>query len=152
MGQLQKLSRVYRSAAVGPHGQPDFANAAALLETPLDPAALRQQLRLIESNLGRVRTADKFAPRVIDLDLTLYGSRILNRPPLTLPAPDLLERAYLAVIMAELDPEFIHPETGETLAEIADRLRKGAALKPDASLSRAVRQAAGWGEQESDDG
>ncbi len=145
VGQVRRLSRVYHSAAVGPAGQPDFTNAAALLETPLDPSALREELKTIELALGRVRTADKFAPRVIDLDLTLYGSLVLDHGPLRLPSPDLLERAYLAVIMAELSPGFNHPETGETLAEIAARLSEGVALEVDPSMTEAIQRAAGLG-------
>jgi len=130
LGRLVAASRVYASPAVGPPGQPDFANAAVLLATDLAAAELRRQLREIESDLGRVRAGDRYAPRPIDLDLILYDDLVLDTPELRLPDPDLLVRPYLAVTVAELDPARRHPVTGETLGEIASRLRPGARLTP----------------------
>jgi 2-amino-4-hydroxy-6-hydroxymethyldihydropteridine diphosphokinase len=127
-GEIVGLSAVYASPAVGPAGQPDFVNAAVLLETSLAPDVLRRRLRRLEADMGRVRTGDRFAPRPIDLDLVLYNDLVSLEPALPLPDPDLLERAYLAVTIAELDPARPHPVTGEPLREIADRLRRGTSL------------------------
>lgn len=125
------VSRVYRSRAVGPSGQPDtqqpdFLNAAVLVESDLPPYNLKfSALRGVEQSMGRVRSDDKFAPRVIDLDLALYGDLILDdlEGGLVLPDPDILTQAHVALPLADLDPEFTHPITGETLAQIANRLR-----------------------------
>lgn len=135
---------MYTSPAFGPPGQPDFLNAAALVETELPPLAVRDRLREIESALGRVRTSDRYAPRPIDLDLILFDDLVIDTPPLRLPDPDLLERAYLAVTAAELDPTLPHPETGEPLGALAGRLAARAALtpRPDVSLSIDDRTAA----------
>ncbi len=130
IGSLMAVSGVYQNPAVGPEPRPDFLNAAALIESELPPLEIRARLRTVETELGRVRTGDKYAPRTIDLDLCLLGSRILNSPELTLPDPDLLKRAFLAVTLAELSPGFPHPVTKEPLAGIAARLRQDAILVP----------------------
>ena len=130
IGKLLAVSMVYQNRAVGPGPAPDFLNAAVLVGTTMQAAEIRRRLRQIETDLGRARTADKYAPRVIDLDLCLLGPEILETPELRLPDPDILTRAHLAVTLAELAPEFMHPITAETLARIADRLRTGADLEP----------------------
>ncbi|MEJ5249511.1 MAG: 2-amino-4-hydroxy-6-hydroxymethyldihydropteridine diphosphokinase [Caldilinea sp.] len=120
------VSPVYVTPALGADGQPsgqaDFANAAVRAETDLEPAALRQALRAIESAMGRVRTEDKFAPRPIDLDLAFYGREIIETEGRSLPDPDVLRFAHVAVPLADVAGEWVHPQTGQTLAEIAAAL------------------------------
>jgi 2-amino-4-hydroxy-6-hydroxymethyldihydropteridine diphosphokinase len=128
-GRVRRLraSRVYRSAPVGSTGQPDFLNAAVLLETDLAPRDLKFDiLRAIERQLGRVRGGDKYAARTIDLDIALYGDRILDDPAggLIVPDPAVLSQAHVALPLADLDPAFVHPLSGETLGHIAARLAK----------------------------
>lgn len=130
IGAMRGVSMVYQNAAIGPSAAPDFLNAAVLIETDLSAPEMRDLLRRIEADLGRVRTADKYASRTIDLDLVLLGAQVISGPQITLPDPDLLSRPYLAVTLAELAPAFVHPVTGETLAAIAERLRAGAELHP----------------------
>jgi 2-amino-4-hydroxy-6-hydroxymethyldihydropteridine diphosphokinase len=122
------VSSVYQNPARGGRPQPDFLNAAVLLETRLEPAALWAALRQVEADLGRVRTDDKYAPRKIDLDLLLMGDRSVVLEDLILPDPELLTTAHLAVPAAEVAPTAVHPHSGETLQAIAERLR------PDADL------------------
>ncbi len=64
---------------------------------------------------------DKFAPRPLDLDIALFGDRVINDPRLTVPDPDILTRAHVALPLADLAPEWVHPSTGQTLAQIAAR-------------------------------
>ncbi|MGH2606011.1 MAG: 2-amino-4-hydroxy-6-hydroxymethyldihydropteridine diphosphokinase [Anaerolineales bacterium] len=127
LGEIRRVSSVYQSPPVARPGQPDFLNAAVLLETEHDPPALQRALRDLEAELGRVRGSDKHEARTIDLDLCLYGSRI-DTGSMTLPDPDLLEHAYAAAPIAELDPAFRHPVTGEPMGQIARRLREEADL------------------------
>jgi 2-amino-4-hydroxy-6-hydroxymethyldihydropteridine diphosphokinase len=112
---------------VGPPGQPEFANAAALLYWSGDPSALRERLRSLEAALGRSRGVDRYAPRTIDLDLVFHGTGVYETEGLRLPDPDLAHQAYLAVPAAEVAPAWVHPDTGETLQEIAARLLAGLA-------------------------
>ena len=130
LGPLIGVSMVYQNPAIGPSPAPIFLNAAALVETDLTAGEIRDRLRRIEADLGRIRTADKYAPRVIDLDLCLLGSQVVETPELKLPDPDVLTRPHLAVTLAELAPDFPHPVTGEPLGAIAERLRPGADFRP----------------------
>jgi 2-amino-4-hydroxy-6-hydroxymethyldihydropteridine diphosphokinase len=122
--RVRAVSRVYRTAPLGLTAQADFLNAAVLVETDLPPLALKYDvLRPIEASLGRVRGADKNAPRTIDLDIALYGDLILDDPAhrITIPDPEITTRAYLALPLADLAPDFVHPLAGRRLSEIAAR-------------------------------
>nr|HPQ42322.1 2-amino-4-hydroxy-6-hydroxymethyldihydropteridine diphosphokinase [bacterium] len=87
--------------------------------------AIRGQIRRIEEILGRRRVDDRFAPRCIDLDLVLMGDRTFASPELILPAPDIESRAFVAVPLADIAPDFRHPAWhGRSLAEIAATLHQ----------------------------
>ncbi len=143
LGRLRALSAAYHTEPVGPPGQPPFVNAAALLETDLPPAPLTAALKETEAALGRVRTGDRYAPRPIDLDLCLYDTLQGTFDGVELPDPEILERPYLALTLAELAPDFPYPTTGEPLQAIAGRLASGADLHLDAAITRAMQAAAG---------
>jgi 2-amino-4-hydroxy-6-hydroxymethyldihydropteridine diphosphokinase len=109
-----QLSPVYETRAVGSAG-PNFLNLAACLRTPLDAAALKAQvLRPVENQLGRRRSADKNAPRTIDLDIIVFDGAVIDA--------ELWTRYHLAAPLAELLPELKNPQSGETLRETAQRL------------------------------
>jgi 2-amino-4-hydroxy-6-hydroxymethyldihydropteridine diphosphokinase len=117
------VSHVYESAPVGDSDQPCFLNAAVSIEATLLPGRLRNDvLRPLEARMGRVRTQNKYGPRTIDLDIVLYGERILVCGDRRIPDPGLLRHAYVACPMAELAPTLVHPESGETLEMIARRV------------------------------
>lgn len=121
--ELLAVSPVYETAPVGKTDQPNFLNAAALIDTDRAAEVLKAQvLRAIEAELGRVRTEDKNAPRTIDLDIALYGDQVLDTGTLRVPDPDIRRHAHVAVPLADLAPGMRHPETGETLASIAQAL------------------------------
>ncbi len=130
------VSRVYESRPVGSMGQPDFLNAAALLETRLTAAELKKQvLQEIEREMGRVRGSDKYAPRTIDLDISLFGDQVFELGARHIPDPEILRCAYIARPLADVAPQVRHPETGRTLLEIAGGLEdRGIALRQDLSL------------------
>lgn len=130
------VSPVYETAPVGKTDQPNFLNAAVLIETDLSAEALKTQvLQVIERDLGRVRTADKNAPRTIDLDIALFGESVLDVGARHIPDPDILRYAHLAVPLAALAPDLRHPETGQTLAEIARNLpAAGLRVREDVNL------------------
>ncbi|NJN82457.1 MAG: 2-amino-4-hydroxy-6-hydroxymethyldihydropteridine diphosphokinase [Caldilineaceae bacterium] len=95
-----------------------------MVETNLTAGELRQVLRSVEAGLGRVRSADKFAPRTIDLDITLFGQEILNLDGSQIPDVDIVRYAHVATPIAELCPLWRHPQTGQTLSQIAENLGK----------------------------
>ncbi|GAB4533494.1 MAG: 2-amino-4-hydroxy-6-hydroxymethyldihydropteridine diphosphokinase [Anaerolineae bacterium] len=118
--RLLAVSPVYETAPVGTRQGPNFLNAAALIETALTPAELKTQvLQVIEGELGRVRTEDRNAPRTIDLDIALFGDQVLDLGPRHIPDPDIMKYPHIAVPLADIAPQQRHPETGQTLQEIA---------------------------------
>ncbi|MBK8987013.1 MAG: 2-amino-4-hydroxy-6-hydroxymethyldihydropteridine diphosphokinase [Chloroflexi bacterium] len=129
MSQVTAVATVYETAPMGLVAQPNFFNTAVLLQTPLSPAQIKDDLIAgIEIALKRVRQADKNAPRTIDLDLALYNDSVLDYVAADgrirhLPDPDILTFAHVAMPIADLLPNLPHPETGEWLAAIAVRLR-----------------------------
>jgi 2-amino-4-hydroxy-6-hydroxymethyldihydropteridine diphosphokinase len=129
---LLAVSPVYETAPVGKTDQPNFLNAAALIETPLTAEELKEQVLLaIECELGRVRTAEKNAPRTIDLDIALFNQQVLDMGGRHVPDPDLLEHPHISVPLADLAPEYRHPETGQTLREIAGSQPRGGLERRD---------------------
>jgi 2-amino-4-hydroxy-6-hydroxymethyldihydropteridine diphosphokinase len=116
------VSRLYESPPLYVVDQPPFLNAAARLETPLDPREFLAQLARVESRLGRVR-GRRFGPRTIDLDILLWGedgSLIQTAPDLTIPHPRLLERAFALLPLADVAPHLVHPLCRRTVRELAD--------------------------------
>lgn len=90
-GHIKNVSSVWQSAAAGFAEQPDFLNAAILLETDLEPTALRRQaIRTVEDSLDRIRTENKNGPRTIDIDIILFNHDVLNLGTRHIPDPDLL--------------------------------------------------------------
>lgn len=121
--RLLRASSLYRTAPVGYADQPDFINAVAVLETSLSPHALMHELLELENRHGRVRTV-KDGPRTLDLDLLLYGGRVLDFPHLRLPHPRMHQRAFVLAPLVEVDPGCVIPGHGRAdvhLARLADR-------------------------------
>ena len=103
-------SRLYRTAPVGPP-QPDYVNAAALLETRLDAVALFDALLAIEAAHGRER-GERWGPRTLDLDLLVYGDAVIDEPRLTVPHPQLALRPFVLVPLAEVAAGLVVPGLG----------------------------------------
>jgi 2-amino-4-hydroxy-6-hydroxymethyldihydropteridine diphosphokinase len=118
--RLVRASSLYRNPPVGYLNQPDFVNAAAMLETGLAPRELLEQLLGIERAHGRVRHFPN-APRPLDLDIALYGEHVIREPGLTVPHPRLLERAFVLVPLAEIAPEAMVPGFGR-VAELVGKV------------------------------
>jgi 2-amino-4-hydroxy-6-hydroxymethyldihydropteridine diphosphokinase len=125
-GHVRAVSSVWESAPVGLADQSNFLNAAVLLETELSAQALRgEAIAKIEQALGRVRTGNKNAPRTIDIDIVLFNHDVLQVGHRHIPDPELLERPFVAIPLAEIAPDYIHPETDQTLEQIACQMPVG---------------------------
>ncbi len=135
-GQVRALSTVWETAPVGFAAQPNFLNAAVLLATPLTAQALRAEvIPAAEAALGRVRTGNKFGPRTIDIDLVLFNREVLDLGRRHIPDPEIATRPYLAITLAEIAPDYVHPETGQTLQAMAVSLSTaGMVRRPDVRL------------------
>jgi len=146
--EVVAVSPVYETAAVDETGavgrpdQPPFLNAAVLLRTDQSAAALKDGLlRRVEEQLGRQRTADKYAPRPIDADIALYDDAVFDYTPADgrprhVPDPGLAHFAHCLLPVADLLPDMPHPETGQPFATLAAPLRRDPAirLRPDVEL------------------
>jgi len=116
--QLQHLraSSLYSSSPMGPSDQPDYVNAVVVAETDLAPLALLDLLQATEHKFGRQRK-QHWGPRTLDLDVLLYDDAVINEPRLTIPHPDLCERDFVVVPLAELAPELVLPN-GQSLKSL----------------------------------
>ena len=117
------VSSFYRTVPIGYLEQPEFVNAAMTVETTLAPRALLDALQAIEAAAGRERRF-KDAPRTLDLDILLYGDRIVHEPGLSIPHPRLHERAFALAPLVEIEPAAIVPGHGraaDLLARCADQ-------------------------------
>lgn len=112
--RLLRASRFYRTPAWGVEAQPDFINAAAVLETTLAPRPLLDALLAIERDHGRERAADgsRWGPRTLDLDLLLYADAVIDEPGLLLPHPQMHRRAFVLVPLAEVAADAEVPGLG----------------------------------------
>jgi 2-amino-4-hydroxy-6-hydroxymethyldihydropteridine diphosphokinase len=99
--RLGAISRVYRSAAVGPGTQADYLNAVVRLKTPLSPEALLQALQAIELTQGRVR-GERWGPRTLDLDILLFDDMEIDTPRLTVPHPAMAQRNFVLYPLREV--------------------------------------------------
>lgn len=124
-------SSLYRTSPVGFLEQPEFINAAASVQTTLEPRALLAALLAIENRHGRKR-AVRNAPRTLDLDLLLYGEQVLDQDGLTVPHPRLHERAFVLAPLAEIAPEAMVPGRGK-VRELLARVDRNGVSRIDAA-------------------
>jgi len=104
-GVVVRASSLYSTKPWGVKNQPDFVNAAALLETTLTPRELLLELKKLEAEFGREETY-RWGPRVVDFDILAYDDRRIDEPDLIVPHPRLHERAFVLVPLAEIDPAY----------------------------------------------
>ncbi|UVE59749.1 2-amino-4-hydroxy-6-hydroxymethyldihydropteridine diphosphokinase [Coxiella-like endosymbiont] len=107
-------SSLYRSRPLGPQNQPDYINAVAAIETALLPYELLKILQELEKHQGRQRSGERWGPRVIDLDILLYGDSRIQNDDLIIPHPQLICREFVLYPLAEIAKNLILP-TGEPI-------------------------------------
>jgi len=110
--RLVARSRLYRTAPWGDVAQPEFVNAVARLDTSLTAIDLMRALLGVERAAGRVRGPERYGPRVLDLDLLLYGDQRIDTADLAVPHPRLAERAFVLVPLCEIAPALEIPGSG----------------------------------------
>ena len=124
-GRITAESSIYETEPWGVDpGQPDYLNQVVSIATALHAATLLEALLRIEQDMGRVRAAPG-NPRLIDLDLLLYGDQVIDEPGLTLPHPRMCERAFVLAPLAEIAPDTIHPVNGMTISALCAKVDHG---------------------------
>jgi 2-amino-4-hydroxy-6-hydroxymethyldihydropteridine diphosphokinase len=118
--RVTRVSSLYRNPPEGELDQPEFVNAVAQLVTGIGPRELLERLLGIERAHGRVRGRPN-APRALDLDIVLYGERVIAEPGLVVPHPRMLRRAFVLVPLAEIAPDAVVPGQGR-VADLAAKL------------------------------
>jgi 2-amino-4-hydroxy-6-hydroxymethyldihydropteridine diphosphokinase len=117
--ELKKVSSFYKSLPMGPAEQPDYINAVACMETILEPLELLDALLAIEQSQGRQRSAERWGPRTLDLDILLYGEKIITSERLKVPHSGLHERSFVLYPLHEIAPDLdipVHGPIAELLA------------------------------------
>lgn len=131
--RLNGFSSLYRTSPVSSIPQDDFINCAVFVAWAGSPLSLLEFLMGIENRMGRVRDGKKDGPRVIDLDILLFGNLVLQEHSLTLPHAELHRRKFAMVPCLEIDPQIIHPGLRRPLAtfvakteesQVVERIRK----------------------------
>jgi len=110
--ELMQRSSLYRSAPLGGIEQPDFVNAVAAMSTTLPAAAFLEELQAIERLRGREDRHMRWGPRILDLDLLVFGDLVIDEPGLTVPHPGIAVRNFVLLPLREVAPEFEIPGLG----------------------------------------
>ena len=108
--RIVAVSSFYRTPPLGPQDQPDYLNAAVALETTLAPEELLNHTQRIELQQGRVRKAERWGPRTLDLDIMLFGDEVINTRRLTIPHYDMKNRGFMLWPLFEIAPELTFPD------------------------------------------
>jgi 2-amino-4-hydroxy-6-hydroxymethyldihydropteridine diphosphokinase len=117
VGKVLGSSSFYKTAAWGLTDQPDFLNRILIIETEFTPQETLQKILKTEENLGRIRTI-KNAARIIDIDILFFNREIINTKNLTVPHSEIPNRRFVLEPLAELSPDFIHPVSQKTVAQL----------------------------------
>lgn len=127
--RVVRRSGLYRSAPVGPP-QPDYVNAAALVDTRLAPLALLDRLQALEDDFGRARDGERWGPRTLDLDIVAYADLQARSPRLTLPHAEAWHRCFVLAPLCEIAPDFVIPGRGRAV-DLLPACDTGAAVALD---------------------
>lgn len=119
--EVLRASSVYETAPWGYTGQPDFLNCVLEVRTSLPPRQLLDLVKDLEQKMGR-QPGVRHGPRLIDVDILLYGETTVDLPDLKIPHPALHQRAFVLVPLAELAPWLVHPTLRVPMSELAHRV------------------------------
>lgn len=115
--EVRAVSPLWATAPVGVTDQPDFLNIAVAADTDLQPRALLDEVKRIEHDVGR-RPTFRWGPRVLDIDILLYGNEIVTEPDLSIPHPRLEERAFVLAPLADIAPDAAHPTLQKAVKDL----------------------------------
>ena len=122
--KILQVSTVYLTEPIGKPSQPEFYNCVIRTETDIEPHALKFDiLRAVEERLGRKRSEDRYAPRIIDIDILIYGDLYVRTKDLIIPDQDILDRPFLALALRELKEDLVLPGLQKSIQEISKRFK-----------------------------
>lgn len=121
IGIVKKESSLYKTTPWGKTDQPDFINKALIIVTFLEPKQVLDKILYIEKSLGRERT-EHWGSRTIDIDILFYGNEIVEQPGLSIPHPQLQNRAFVLLPLLEIAPDFIHPIFEQSICQLRNKL------------------------------
>lgn len=120
IANIEKRSTIYETAPWGNTDQPHFLNQVLTLKSNLNPEELLSVCKQIEKSVGRVAT-ERWGPRIIDIDILLYGDMVYQSSLLQIPHPMMQDRMFTMVPLAEIAPDFIHPVLGGNMQSLKDK-------------------------------
>jgi 2-amino-4-hydroxy-6-hydroxymethyldihydropteridine diphosphokinase len=138
LGEVAAVSSFYETEPVELTAQPWFLNCAVKLDTEKMPRQLIAGILALEQGMGRQRK-QKNGPRIIDIDILLFGSSIIDLPSLTVPHPKMHQRRFVLEPLAEIAPEARHPVFKRTVRELRDALPPGQAVRKLCGSDKSVR-------------
>ncbi|MGH2443370.1 MAG: 2-amino-4-hydroxy-6-hydroxymethyldihydropteridine diphosphokinase [Chloroflexota bacterium] len=138
---ISGVSSVYETAPVGVTDQPPFLNVAVSAKTGLEPQPLLKALQVIEQEVGR-RPTYRWGPRIVDIDILLYGDLVLETPDLVIPHPRMHQRAFVLVPLAEIAPDLRHPVIGKSMSELAQEVAGRDSVRRDPGIRLAMNRPA----------
>ncbi|HFC30062.1 MAG TPA: 2-amino-4-hydroxy-6-hydroxymethyldihydropteridine diphosphokinase [Oceanospirillales bacterium] len=130
--EIVKKASLYVSAAWGKTDQADFVNSAICIKTTLSPQHLLDSLQNIEQQMGRVK-AEKWGPRIIDIDILVFADFVVNQPQLSIPHPYICDRSFVLAPLLELNPQIFIPKLGK-LSELVNKKK----------LNEGIKQVVSW--------
>lgn len=124
VGNIYSLSNVYQSEAVGYRSENQYLNQALTVDTELAPQELLTCTQAIEAKLHRVRSiTERYTDRTIDIDILFYGNIVIDTPRLTIPHPEIANREFVIRPLMDIIPTYEHPVIGESIEEIAKKIK-----------------------------
>lgn len=119
---LLARSPFYQTQPVDYMDQDWFINAVFSIETTLSPEALLKRIHVVQRNAGREKTAIRFGPRTLDLDILLFGDRVVSTPKLVIPHPRMHKRRFVLQPLCDINSDLVHPVLRRTMGALLSRL------------------------------
>ncbi len=131
--EITAVSATYITPPWGITNQPDYHNLCLIGKTKLEPETLLKEIKYSEVALGR-RPNVRWGPRLIDIDILFYDDLVMHKERLNIPHKHIPERAFVLVPLKEISPEWVHPESGKTVAEMETAVSKDGIKKLETSI------------------
>jgi len=135
--QVMKVSSVYETEPVGVKNQNDFLNVVVLVETSIGVVDFHSQIKLIEKEIGRVERK-RWGPREIDIDILLFGDRVINEATIVIPHTEMVNRRFVLQPLAEIAPETVHPLAYKTVKELLAECNDSNVVDRSTELTRSL--------------